>query len=101
MTPAFYRREGDALILKVRVQPGAKQNAVLGVADGALRLKLAAPAVEGRANEALCAYLAELLGTAKTRVEIIKGQGARLKQVKVLGARHSPDELFPPGKTAP
>jgi len=74
---------------------------VTGVIDGVLRIRLAAPAVEGRANEALCVYLAELLGTAKTRVEIIKGQGARLKQVKVTGARHSLESLFPPGKTAP
>ena len=83
------------------MQPGAKQDAIAGVADGVLRLRLSAPAVEGKANEALCAYLAELLGTAKSRVEIIKGQGARLKQVKVWGARHHPDKLFPPGKTAP
>lgn len=85
----------------MRVQPGAKTDTVTGVVDGVLRLRLAAPAVEGRANEALCTYLAELLGTAKSRVEIIKGQGGRLKQVKVSGARRSPEELFPPGKTAP
>jgi len=83
------------------VQPGAKQNAVLGVADGALRLKLAAPAVEGRANDALRAYLAELLGTAKSRVEILRGETGRLKQVAVRGAQRGVEALFPPGKTAP
>lgn len=83
------------------VQPGAKRNAVTGVTDGALRLKLAAPAVEGKANEALCAYLAELFGTAKSRVEILKGQTGRLKRVAVRGARRGAEELFPPGKIAP
>lgn len=83
------------------MQPGARSDAVTGVVDGALRIRLAAPAMEGRANEALCVYLAKLLGTAKTRVEVIKGHGSRMKQVKVLGARLFPEELFPPGKSAP
>ena len=83
------------------MQPGAKQNAVIGVTDGVLRLRLAAPAVEGKANEALRAYLAELLDTAKSRVEIIRGETARLKQVAVRGARVRPEALFPPGNTAP
>jgi hypothetical protein len=100
MTAAFYRVEGDVLILNVRVQPGAKQDAVMGVVGGALRVRLRAPAIENRANEALCAYLAGLLGTAKTRVNVLKGQGARTKQVAVRGARHSPETLFHPGKTA-
>ena len=72
----------------------------MGVTEGVLRLRLAAPAMEGKANEALCAYLAELLDTAKSRVEIIKGETSRLKQVAVRGARVRPDALFPPGKTA-
>jgi uncharacterized protein YggU (UPF0235/DUF167 family) len=74
---------------------------VTGVVDGVLRLRLAAPAIEGRANAALCAYLAELLGTAKTRVKLLKGGGSRNKLVEVRGARCAPEELFPPGKTTP
>ena len=100
MTGSFYRVVGDALILTVRVQPGAKQDAVMGVTGGALRIRLKAPAIEGRANEALCAYLAERFGTAKTGVNVLKGQASRTKQVAVRGARHSPETLFLPGKTA-
>lgn len=99
MNATFYRVADDALILNVRVQPGAKHDAVMGVAGGALRIRLRAPAIEGRANDALCAYLAELLGTAKTRVKVLKGQGARTKQVAVRGARFSPEAVFLPGKT--
>ncbi|HEV2213074.1 MAG TPA: DUF167 domain-containing protein [Gammaproteobacteria bacterium] len=91
----FYRFAGEAVILTVRVQPGARADTVMGVADGALRIRLAAPAQEGRANEALREFLAARLGTAKSRVEIIKGQTGRLKLVKVLGARLSPESLFP------
>ena len=78
----------------MRVQPGARQNAVVGVTDGALRIRLAAPAQEGRANEALRAYFAELLDTAKSRVEILKGHTGRLKRVAVRGAKYSPDSLL-------
>lgn len=93
---SFYRFADEALILTVRVQPGARAAAVMGVADGALRVRLAAPAREGRANEALRGFLAERLGTAKSRVEIIKGESARLKQVRVLGAKVPPDALAAP-----
>ena len=89
------------MILKVRVQPGAREDAVLGVAEGALRIRLKAPASEGRANAALCAFLAELLGTAKSRVKLLQGRGSRIKLVEVRGARHAPESLFPPGKNAP
>ena len=98
MKPAgsFYRFADEALILTVRVQPGARTSALLGVAEGILRVRLAAPAQEGRANEALRELLAERLGTAKSRVEIIKGQAGRLKQVRVLGAKVAPDALAAP-----
>ena len=100
MNTSWYRISGDALIFTVRVQPGAKQDAVMGVvAGGVLRVRLKAPAIEGRANDALCTFLAELLGTAKSRVEILKGGSGRLKQVAVRGARRPPETLFSPEKT--
>jgi uncharacterized protein len=99
MSTDWYRVSGDTLILTVRVQPGAKQDAVMGVAGGALRVRLKAPAIEGRANDALCAFLAERLGTAKSRVEILKGGGGRLKQLAVRGARRPVEMLFSPEKT--
>lgn len=92
-TAPFYRFADEALILTVRVQPGARADAIMGVADGVLRIRLAAPALEGRANEALREFLAVRLGTAKSRVEVIKGETSRLKQVRVLGARLAPDML--------
>jgi uncharacterized protein (TIGR00251 family) len=78
----------------VKVQPGAKADALAGVQDGALKVRLKAPAIEGRANEALCMFLAACFRTSKTRVEIIRGETGRLKQVKVTGARVSPETLF-------
>jgi len=97
----FWRRDGDALLLTVRVQPGAKKDEITGFEDGVLQLRLRAPAVENQANAALCEYLVELFGTAKTRVKLLKGARGRLKRVEVRGARRGPESLFSPEKTAP
>ena len=63
MTPLELQTHPDrgSVSFAVRVQPRASKNEVSGVLDGALKIKLQAPAVENQANEALCAFLAELL----------------------------------------
>jgi uncharacterized protein YggU (UPF0235/DUF167 family) len=73
-------REG-AVILTVRVQPRASKDEM----GGALRVRLRARAVEDRANEALCEYLAELLKTPKAAVRILSGHHSRNKRVEVRG----------------
>jgi len=77
-------REG-AITFLVRVTPRAKRDEIVGVAQGALRVKLAAPPVEGAANEALVKFLAERLGVRAAQVEIIAGHTARTKMVRVAG----------------
>jgi uncharacterized protein YggU (UPF0235/DUF167 family) len=72
--------------LTVRVQPGAKQAGLVGfLADGALKLKVAAPALEGRANLAVEALLAGALGLRKSQVHVARGAGSRTKQVEFEG----------------
>ena len=71
--------------LAVRVTPRARKNEIVGVAGGALKLKLAAPPVEGAANASLCAFLAEKLGVRKSAVSLIAGQTSRQKVVRVEG----------------
>lgn len=78
------RREGTVILL-VRVQPRASKDEVAGVVKGALKVRLRAPALEDRANEALCKYLAELLKTPKSAVRILSGHHSRSKRVEVLG----------------
>jgi uncharacterized protein (TIGR00251 family) len=96
MSTSFYRKDGDAYILTVRVQPGAHADVIAGVAAGALRVRLKAPAREGKANDALRKFLAERLGTAPSRVEILKGGSGRSKRVAVRGARFHPASLLAP-----
>lgn len=69
----------------VRVQPRASRSEVVGVQDTALRVRLTAPPVEGQANAALIALLAERLGVRKSDVTIVTGQSGRNKWVEVAG----------------
>jgi uncharacterized protein len=70
---------------EVRARPRARANRIAGVRQGALVVDLAAPPVDGAANEALVETLADALWLAKNHVRLVRGQGARLKLVEVLG----------------
>jgi uncharacterized protein len=69
----------------VRVQPRASKNEVAGVLDGALKVRLQAPAVEDRANQALCTFLAELLKRPQSAVRLLSGERSRSKRVEIFG----------------
>ena len=77
--------ERGAVVFAVRVQPRASKNEVAGLMDGALKIRLQAPAVEDRANLALCEFLAELLKRPKAAVRILAGDRSRTKRVEILG----------------
>lgn len=89
MSGSFYRHDGETLILRVRVQPGARGTGVTGVINGELCLRLSAPATDGRANDMLREFLAERLDTAVSRVRIVRGMGSRSKTVSIQGARRA------------
>jgi uncharacterized protein (TIGR00251 family) len=67
------------------VQPRASKDEVVGVMDGALKIRLQAPAVENRANEALVEFLAHLLKTPKSAVRILSGERSRAKSIEIRG----------------
>jgi uncharacterized protein (TIGR00251 family) len=71
----------------VHVQPRASRTGISGAHDGALRVRLQAPPVDGAANEALVAFLAEALGVPRRLVRITGGASSRRKTVEVDGAR--------------
>ena len=72
-------------LLRLKITPNAPANAVLGETGGVIRIKLQAPAVEGKANAALIAFLAETLRVPKAAVSLKGGRRSRLKQVEVQG----------------
>ena len=79
------KSQEGSIIFPVRVQPRASKDEIAGVMDGALKVRLRAPALEDRANEALCEYLAEVLKTPKAAVRILSGHHSRSKRVEVRG----------------
>lgn len=81
----FQAREGK-VIFDVRVQPRASRDEVAGVYGGALKIRLRAPALENKANEALIEVLAELLKRPKSAVRILNGERSRTKRIEIHGA---------------
>ncbi|MEW6230690.1 MAG: DUF167 domain-containing protein [Chloroflexota bacterium] len=82
------RRDGTALTctLTVKVIPRSGRDEIVGLkADGAWRIRLKAPPVEGRANEALVSFLADSLGVAKDQLEIVAGHAGRRKLLRLTG----------------
>ena len=77
--------QDGTVILPVRVQPRASKTEIAGVLGGALKVRLQAPALEDRANEALCEFLAYLLKTPKSAVRIVSGHRSRSKRVEIRG----------------
>lgn len=71
----------DGSELRVQVVPNASRTACAGLHDGALRIRLAAPAIEGRANAALIAWLSKSLGLPRRSVQLVTGDTARRKRV--------------------
>jgi uncharacterized protein (TIGR00251 family) len=72
--------------LRIRVTPRARKNEISGIlGDGTIKVRLTAPPVEGKANEALIRFLAEVLEVSTTKIEIIGGGTARIKLVSLIG----------------
>jgi uncharacterized protein (TIGR00251 family) len=81
-----FTEKNNALIFSVRVVPRASRSEIVGAHDGALKVRIAAPPVDGAANAELIKILAKTFDVAKTQVEIIGGQTSKTKQVKISGA---------------
>jgi uncharacterized protein (TIGR00251 family) len=79
------RQRGEAVAFTVRVVPRASRNKIAGIHDGAVRIRLTAPPVDGAANEALIGFLANVLRVPKRDIELVSGQTAQTKVVSVSG----------------
>ena len=79
------QERNGAVLFAVRVQPRASKDEVAGEMGGALKVRLQAPALEGRANEALIEFLAQLLKTPKSAVRILSGDRSRTKRIEIRG----------------
>ena len=83
---AAWAREGSAgAVLEILVQPRASRTRVVGEHDGRLKIQLAAPPVDGEANAALLAFLADALGVKRADVALLAGETGRRKRVRIAG----------------
>ena len=85
MTQFAVDSHGTAVRFRVRLQPRASRDEIAGAADGVLRVRLHAPPVDGAANDALVAFLAERLAIPRRGVRIVTGATSRTKLIEVEG----------------
>lgn len=90
---AWYRLQHETIILTLHIQPGAKRSEIIGLHGDALKIKLSAPPIEGRANEALLKFIAELFDVPLRNVELKQGEQSRRKVVVIAGSKVNPETL--------
>jgi uncharacterized protein (TIGR00251 family) len=83
--PPYLRAQPDGVWLAIKLQPRASVNEIGEPLGNELRIKVTAPPVDSAANEALVRFLAETLGSARNRVELVRGHTSRHKVVKLHG----------------
>lgn len=89
----WFRRNGDIVTLTLHIQPGAKRSELAGLHGEALKIRLAAPPVDGRANEALLKFVAGLFDVPVRQVELKQGAQSRHKVVAIAGSKVDPENL--------
>jgi len=81
--PEWLHQHGARTTLTLHIQPGAKKTEIAGLYGDALKIRLLAPPVDGKANAALLDFLAKRLGLAKSQVALVSGQTSRRKVVEI------------------
>jgi len=93
--PDWYRRDADGgYTLLVHAQPGARRTEVAGLHGERVKVRVAAPALEDRANEALVQFLAERFGVARRDVRLVSGERSREKRFEIRGAGMAPPQAL-------
>ncbi|MEK6678367.1 MAG: DUF167 domain-containing protein [Nitrospirota bacterium] len=77
--------DNEGVILPVRIQPRASKDEIVGEYNGALKIKLTSPPVEGEANRRCIEFLSKRFKIAKSQLEIIKGEKSKDKLIKIIG----------------
>ncbi|MGB7542421.1 MAG: DUF167 family protein [Burkholderiales bacterium] len=91
---AWARKTTAGWLLAIHAQPGAKKSEVAGIHGDALKVRIAAPPVEGRANAALAAFIAAALEVPKKSVTVVKGDSSRRKTVLIAAPQADPARLL-------
>ena len=89
--PPWLQTRANEVVLSLHVQPGARRAAVIGTHSERLKVAVASPPTDGRANAALLAFLADRLDLPKSALELVSGAGSREKRVTVRSALTAQD----------
>ena len=81
-----FKEKDGAIIFSARVVPRASKSKIVGELNGALKIKLKSPPVDGAANAELIKLLAKFFRVPQSAVEILKGETAKIKQIRIVGA---------------
>lgn len=92
---SWFTRTAHGVTIAVHAQPGAKHSDIAGLHGERLKVRVAAPPVEGKANEALIEFIAERLGVPRSRVRVIRGEHSRMKLIDVADPAADPARLWP------
>ncbi|GAF96277.1 unnamed protein product [marine sediment metagenome] len=79
----YFKIAGNDIIIKIKIVPGSSKNKIIGAYNDALKITIAAPPVEDKANKKCIAYLAKYFDVAKSKIEIISGQTSKNKLIKI------------------
>lgn len=90
----FHWQTGSTLILHCHIQPNASCNEITGLHGDALKIRLQAPPVDGKANRELVSFLSKVFGVPKSQIELLKGQSNRRKTVSVISPQKIPIECL-------
>lgn len=82
---AWIRDDKNGCIIEIHAQPQAKKNEVVGLHNDRLKVKIKSPPVEGKANECLIEFLADLLNVSRSSVTLLSGETSRQKKLHVRG----------------
>jgi uncharacterized protein (TIGR00251 family) len=80
-----FEQRNESVRVRIRVQPRASRTEIVGEHDGALKVRVAAPPVDGAANEELVRFIAKRMGVAQSRVRVTTGETGRSKVIEIDG----------------
>lgn len=90
----WYRWDGADLLLELKVQPRAASEEIVGLHAERLKVRIRAPASEGRANATLCDLIARTFAVPRSRVSVVRGAASREKQLRITGPVRTPAPTY-------
>ena len=95
MNDSIFTETSEGLVIKCKIQPSASKTSLAGIFNDCLKFTVAAPPVDGKANKALCVFLAKKLHISKSKVKLVNGDKSRYKSILCTGIKKSEfDKVF-------